>query len=136
MKLRQRIEAFVFPKIKFASTSAVATVVDYSLFLILVYAGLPKVKSNIISASVGFLVNFFLQKRFIFVLKRKVRTAFLMSLSFSMLGVAISTALIWLLSLHEFLDQRPYVTKLLVTGIMFFYNFYTKRLAFEKKLMW
>ena len=77
-----RLQDFVLPKLRFASTSFVATVVDYSLYLILVYSGFPKVGSNICSASTGFLVNFFLQKKYIFVLRRKVGHTFLLSLSF------------------------------------------------------
>ena len=134
MSLRQKIEAFIFPKLKFASTSLVATVVDYVLYLSLVYSGLDKVPSNIISASCGFLVNFFLQKKFIFQLRRKTGHTFLISMTFSALGIGLSTTFIYFLSKIPFLDSHQYITKLLVTGIMFFYNFYTKRLAFEKRI--
>jgi putative flippase GtrA len=125
---------FFIPKIKFASTSLIATVIDYTLYLSLVYSGFEKVPSNVVSASCGFLVNFFLQKRFIFNQKRKTSTTFLMSMSFSAIGIAISTALIFLFNKNTFLDQHQYLTKLLVMGIMFLYNFYTKRIAFEKTI--
>ena len=134
MSLRKKIEIFILPKLKFASTSLVATLVDYTLYLSLVYSGVNKVPSNIISASCGFLVNFFLQKRFIFELRRKATHTFLLSMSFSGLGIGISTTLIYFLSKIPFLDVHQYITKLLVTGIMFFYNFYTKRLAFERRV--
>jgi len=130
----EHIRQFVLPKVKFASTSLIATVVDYTLYLTLVYLGFPKVQSNIVSASCGFFVNFFLQKRFIFTLKRKTTTTFLISMSFSAMGIAISTLLIFLLNKNHFLDQHQSITKLIAMGIMFFYNFYTKRIAFEKTL--
>ena len=132
----EKVKKFIFPKLKFAGTSSIATIVDYTLFLVLAYSGLSKTIANLISASCGFLVNFFLQKRYIFIAKRKVQHAFLMSLSFSLLGIGISTLLIYLLSTIPFFDQYPFITKLLVTGVMFFYNYYTKQLAFEKKLKW
>lgn len=134
MYLRKILDTFILPKLKFASTSFVATVVDYSIYLVLFYSGLPKATSNVISASCGFLVNFFLQKKYIFTLRRKATTTFVISLSFSLAGIGISTALILLLSKNSVLNQHQYITKLLVTGIMFFYNYYTKRIAFEKSL--
>lgn len=132
MDISKLIKEFIIPKVKFASTSAVATTVDYIIYLSLVYSGFNKVYSNITSASIGFLVNFFLQKKFIFTLRRKVHSTFLISMSFSAAGIGISTLLIFLFNKNPFLDHHQYLTKLLVTGIMFFYNFYTKRIAFEK----
>ena len=133
-KYQEKLLQFVVPKVKFASTSLLATVVDYTLYLTLVYTGFEKVPSNIVSASCGFLINFLLQKRFIFTLKRRLRTAFFMSMSFSAFGIAISTGLIFLFNKNQFLDQHQYITKMIVMGIMFFYNFYTKRIAFEKNI--
>lgn len=134
MKVPEWIRVFVVPKMKFASTSLVATMVDYTIYLILVYSGFNKVYSNITSASIGFVVNFFLQKKYIFTLRRKVHSTFLMSMSFSAAGIGISTFLIYIFNKNPFLDHHQYLTKLLVMGIMFFYNFYTKRIAFEKTL--
>lgn len=134
MKIPEWIRVFVVPKMKFASTSLVATIVDYTIYLILVYSGFNKVYSNITSASIGFVVNFFLQKKYIFTLRRKVHSTFLMSMSFSAAGIGISTFLIYIFNKNPFLDHHQYLTKLLVMGIMFFYNFYTKRIAFEKTL--
>lgn len=127
---------FVLPKIRFASTSSIATAIDYGLYLLLVYSGLPKVGSNLISASCGFLVNFTLQRKFIFVLQRKVGATFLLSMSFSILGIGCSTLFIFLFNKIPFFDHHQYITKLVVIGIMFFYNFYTKQFAFERKIGW
>lgn len=132
---KRAIDRFIVPKLKFASTSAVATAVDFVLYLVLVYGGLAETVSNVISASCGFLVNFILQRRYVFALKRKLRMAFLISVSSSLIGIGISTGLIYLFNKVPFLNAHQYITKLLVIGIMFFYNFYTKRFAFEKRLV-
>ncbi len=132
--MRDLLDRYILPKVKFASTSMVATIVDYTLYLSLYYSGLDKIPANIISASCGFLVNFFLQKKYIFSLERRLSTTFLMSLAFSIIGIAVSTCLIFLISKIAFFDQHQYLTKLVVTGIMFFYNYYTKQLAFEKRI--
>ena len=89
--------------------------------------------AQVLAYSCGLLTNFFLQKSFVFELKRTVSKTFQLSLSFSLLGLIISSVLIYALSQVEFFLDYLILTKVLVTGIMFAYNFYTKRFAFERK---
>ncbi|MGD1839901.1 MAG: GtrA family protein [Thermonemataceae bacterium] len=132
LALYKKLRDFLLPKLKFATTSSVATAVDYVLYLVLVTSGLRPVVSNLISGFCGMVLNFILQKRFVFLLKRDVKTAFVLSICFSLLGILIGTSLIYLLNKWIFFQEHQYITKLIVTGIVFFYNFYTKRFAFEK----
>ncbi len=125
---------FVLPKLRFAMTSSVATLVDYSLYLLLVYTWLKPVPSNIISTGVGMITNFLLQKRFVFLMKRDLKVTFIMSITFSVIAIGLSTLFIYLLTRLAFFNQHQYITKFIVTGTVFFYNFYTKRYAFEKTL--
>lgn len=127
-------QKFIYPKIVFGITSSIATLIDYCLYLLLVYLLLESVPSNIISASVGMLVNFYLQKKFVFLLKRKTIIVFLLSVTFSLIGISLSTSFIYLLNKIEFFSIHQYITKLIVVGIIFFYNYYTKKFAFEKSL--
>jgi putative flippase GtrA len=122
-------------KVKFAMTSSVATLLDYSLYLLLVYTILEPVPSNIVSASCGMIANFFLQKRFVFVLQRKLQSAFLLAILVSLGGIALGTAIIWGLNHFAFFQTHQYLTKLCATGLVFFYNFYLKRFAFEKRFI-
>ena len=122
-------------KLKFAMTSSVATIIDYSLYLLLVYTVLTPVPSNIISSSCGMVVNFFLQKRFVFDLQRKVYTAFFLAIAVSIGGIALGTTIIWGLTHWPFFQVHQYVTKLCATGLVFFYNFYLKRFVFEKRFL-
>jgi putative flippase GtrA len=117
---------------KFAATSSIATLVDYVLYLVLVHFFLNPVLSNLISYGTAILINFQLQKKFIFILRRKVTHAFMLSLSFSLIGLALSTLLIFILTRFSFFQDFQFLTKLIVTGIIFFYNFFTKQFAFEK----
>lgn len=130
---RKALLNFIFPKLKFAASSSVATLVDYVLYLILV-SSLTPVISNLISATTGMLINFLLQKRFIFQLKRKVGATFAISLLSSVFGIGLGTFFIWSLNHLEFFSQHQYITKGIVTAVIFFYNFYMKRYAFERKL--
>jgi putative flippase GtrA len=120
-------------QIKFAMTSSVATVVDYTVYLVAVSYFFTPVLSNLLSYSIGIVINFLLQKRFIFLLKGNVLKTFSLSLSFSLIGLVLSTLLIFILTQFSFFLGNQYITKLMVTGIVFFYNFYTKRYAFERK---
>lgn len=117
--------------VKFASTSAIATLVDYILYLVLVEYFFSPVYSHIISAGCGMIINFFLQKRFVFVLRRKIQWAFIGSVLASLIGIALGSVLIHYLNFIDFFKEYQFITKLVVTGTIFFYNFFTKRFIFE-----
>ncbi len=120
---------------RFALTSSVATAIDYVLYLVLVHSWLPPVSANVVSYSCGMVVNFMLQKRFVFTLQRSVSRAFLLAILVSLGGMALSTGIIYFLSKIEFFISRQYLAKLGATGIVFFYNFYLKRFVFEKRFI-
>ncbi len=119
---------------RFAASGLVATVVDYGLYLALVHRILPPVLANIVSYSVAVVVNFILQRWFVFEMKRPGYQVFLLSMAVSAGGLAISSGIIHLLSGMAFFNERQYITKLLATGLVFFYNFFAKRYVFEKKI--
>ena len=83
----------------------------------------------------GMIINFILQKRYVFILHRKLDAAFALSIGFSLLGIIIGSTIIGLLVKIDFFSENPFITKLIVTGLIFFYNFYTKRFAFEKQFL-
>lgn len=122
---------FIVPKVKFAFTSVVATAFDYILYLILFYNFFSPEVSNIISYSCAVLLNFMLQKKYVFRIKGKIQTTFLFSMMFSLIGLVLSTILISALNKIDVLFHYQYLTKVIVTGVIFFYNYYTKRFAFE-----
>jgi len=122
-------------KIKFAIASAIATLVDYMLYLLFtLYFFFAPVPSNIVSSFCGMVVNFLLHKRMVFTLQRKVHHAFLLSLLVSVGGIGLGTFIIYLLTQEVFFLKHQYITKLIATGIVFFYNFYFKQYAFEKRM--
>ena len=122
-------------KVKFAMSSSVATLVDYVLYQVLVRYLFSPVVSNLVSATVGMVINFFLQKKYIFELKRSVNIAFIISLLVSVGGIGISTIIIHFLNNSEMLAGNQYIIKAIATGTVFFYNFYLKRFAFEKRII-
>lgn len=116
-------------------SSSIATTVDYVLYQVLVKDFFSPVVSNIISASVGMIINFVLHKRYIFKLNRSARMAFLLSALVSVGGICISTAIIFVMNKVEILQSNQYIIKAIATGLVFFYNFYMKRFAFEKRFL-
>ncbi|OWY23464.1 GtrA family protein [Sphingobacteriales bacterium UPWRP_1] len=122
-------------QIKFAIASAIATLVDYTLYLLFtLYFFFAPVPSNIVSSFCGMVVNFLLHKRMVFTLQRKVHHAFMLSLLISVGGIGLGTFIIYLLTQEAFFLKHQYITKLIATGIVFFYNFYFKQYAFEKRI--
>lgn len=122
-------------KLKFAMTSSLATAVDYILYLLLFYAGFKPVVANTISYSTGMIINFFLQKKFVFDLRRKAYKAFFMAVSVSMGGLLLSNLIIYALNQVQFFMDYQFITKLCATGMVFFYNFYFKRYVFEGRFI-
>ena len=131
----KKIKSLFLLKAKFAMTSAVATVLDYVIYLSLVNRVFSPVISNVISYSCGMVLNFILQKRFVFSLQRSVSQAFGLSMLVSLGGMGLSTLIVYGLSQIHFFDTRQYITKIIATGMVFFYNFYLKRYVFEKKFI-
>lgn len=132
----RKIPRLVRLQAKFALTSSVATAVDYGLYLLFVerLAWKP-VPANIASFSIAVLVNFTLQRYFVFRLQRRLPYAFLGAMLVSAGGLLLSTGLVWSLSRVPFLEPRQYLVKGLATGVVFFYNFFFKRFAFEKRFL-
>lgn len=120
---------------KFFTSSVLATAVDYALFFLLDWTVFDPVMAHTISYPVAVVVNFYLQKRFIFNLKRSTRSAFVISMVFSGIGWGLGVAMMIMLLKIPVLESIPVLAKILVTGVLFFFNFYTKRFAFERRIL-
>ncbi|RME96862.1 MAG: GtrA family protein [Bacteroidetes bacterium] len=131
----QSIHTLLRQKLRFAATGGVATVVDYTIYLSLVNRVLTPVWAQVAAYSISVIVNFTLQRWFVFDLRRSLRSAFGWSLLVSAGGLLLSTGLIYLLNLYPFFQEHQLITKILTSGLIFFYNFYCKRYVFEKRFI-
>ena len=122
-------------KAKFATTGLVATAIEYVLYALLVNYGLALKSAQLLSYAVAMVVNFLLQKRFVFKLQRSTRQAFFGAVLVSLGGMALNFLIYSTLINIEFFKVNHFISKLLATGIVFFYNFYFKRYVFEKKFI-
>ena len=137
MKIKDtKLLDLILMKAKYATTSLVATAVDFGMFFFLINQfAFQTVVAQPIAYSCGMLVNFFLQKQFIFQLNRKLSNVFVLAMAVSLGGMAFSTFLMYLFEKITFFSEQTLILKILVTGIVFFYNFYFKRYAFEKRFV-
>lgn len=145
MTLKERLLAFLIPKLKFAGTSGIATAVDYALVFLLLniiglqenveFIGINFKLANTIGVAIGMITNFVLQKKYVFDTNRNVYFVFFLTVSFSVAGFLLNQWLFdFLRKTIEFLSVHTFITKAFVTGFMFLFNFYTKRFSFEKSL--
>lgn len=135
-KLLQQLKKLIFLKAKFAMTSLAATIVDVSLFYILVtFFEVATIPATLTAATCGMVINFFMQKRFVFALKRGLYTAFALSMMVSIGGVLLDGLIVGFLDKFPFFQTYVIVSKLIAKGLIFFYNFYLKRYVFERRFL-
>jgi putative flippase GtrA len=100
------------------------------------YLAFAPVQAQPPAYAVGVLINFLIAKRYVFDLNRSAWSAFRWSVLISLGGLTISTGLIYFFDHYvPFLEDKTLISKILTSGIVFFYNFYLKRLVFEGKLI-
>lgn len=132
---KSQLKDLIVPKLKYGIASGIATSVDYSIFFLLVLISNPEIIPLIqaFAYACGVLVNFILRKRFVFTLNRSISMTFSMSMTFSLIGIVLSTLAIYLLTKLTFFSEHLLFTKLVITVTFFIYNFYANRFAFENK---
>lgn len=139
---------FVREKIPFAVTGFIATGINYGLYLLLVDRYLPYMPATILAYSSSVVLNFFMQRYFVFELRRSLRSAFLLSMLVSLGGLFLDAAIVWFLHTdwvtqwmeqfilatrrsHALPKSNEWLIKGIATIVVFFYNFYLKRFVFE-----
>ena len=55
------------------------------------------------------------------------------SIAFSIVGLLLASIFIQLLVFIPLVAKYPYLAKIITTVLLFFYNYYSKRFAFEKR---
>ncbi|NJB87783.1 putative flippase GtrA [Lewinella marina] len=127
----RKVWDFGWEKLPFALTGLVATGINYGLYLLLVDRYLPPVPATLIAYSSSVVLNFFLQRYFVFELRRSLRSAFALSMLVSLGGLLLDAAIVFGLHYFPLLGDREWLIKGVATGVVFFYNYYGKRRVFE-----
>ena len=114
-----------FSIIRFFWSSCAAYTVDLGGYLILSRFLLPEL-ANLISYSLGIVVNFLLHRTIVFQnINRTVAPSFVISIILSLIGLSISTGIIYLLRTYVLQDNLT--PKLIATAIVFFWNYFSKK---------
>ena len=116
-------------KIKYLISSIIVTTVDYLVFIV-AFKVVGLILANTLSYVVSINLSFNIQKRYIFKTERNMTTAFVYIVIFSIIGVIISTTTLYALN---YLLRNIISAKVVSTIIMFYYNFYSKKYAFNDK---
>ncbi|PPK87205.1 putative flippase GtrA [Neolewinella xylanilytica] len=127
----KQVWEFSWKKLPFALTGLVATGINYGLYLLLVDTYLPPLPATLIAYSSSVVLNFFLQRYFVFELRRSLRSAFALSMLVSLGGLLLDAAIVYGLHYFPLLGDREWLIKGAATGVVFFYNYYGKRRVFE-----
>jgi putative flippase GtrA len=132
MRLQSAFKKFTISVAKFATSSAIATLVDFVLFLFVLSPILPIFWAEFFSGLAGMLINFFLQKRYVFTLRRNAYIAFALSLASSLIALLLGSYLMTYLVQIPLLAKYILLAKIIVVGSKFFFNYFTKRRIFER----
>ncbi len=133
MKNKEPYKKLAITITKFATSSAIATAVDICLFMFVFYPILNIFLAEFFSGFIGMIINFYLQKKYVFKLNRNAYIAFSLSIFFSLIALLIGSLLMKGLVTIPILATYVIIPKIMVIGFKFFFNFFTKKWIFEKK---
>jgi putative flippase GtrA len=118
---------------RFGITSGLATGIDFILFSFVFVNYMNVFSAELLAGGIGMLINFFLQKKYVFKLQRNVYQALALSIGFSLIGLFLGAFLIKGLATISFFAAHLMLAKVLVIGSKFLFNYFTKRWVFEKR---
>lgn len=132
----EKIKQLFLLKSRFLVTSIIATTIDIGLYLFLFHQfNCSALVAQSIAYPTAVLIKFFLEKYFVFESNRTTSATFLLAMLVSTIGYGLSLLLVYLLNEVAFLHAHQLLLKLVEKAVLFLYNFYFKRLAFEKKFI-
>ena len=140
--MKQLLEQFV----KFGFVGGFCFLIDFSLFTVFNWIGVPYLISGIIGFSVSVIINYILSMRYVFngrddLAKHK---EFLVFVLLSLIGLGINELLLYLCVdqiyvrsswAHGLMNQRvaEMISKIFATAVVTVYNFVTRKVLLEQK---
>lgn len=128
-----KYKQFILTLGKFATSSIIATLVDISIFMFVLQKIMGVFEAELIAGFVGMIINFILQKKYVFKLNRNLYSAFFLSIAFSLVALFLGGLMMQGLSTIPLFYTYIIIPKLMVIGFKFFFNFFTKKWIFEKR---
>lgn len=119
--------------LQFGIVGVICFVIDYGLMIILTeYIGIDYLLSCALSFVISTTVNYCLSTRYVFEFKRNknMTIEFILFISLSSVGLGLTEALMFVFVTKFGLYYM--FSKIIVTGIVMFYNFLTRKTILEK----
>lgn len=119
--------------LQFGIVGVICFVIDYGLMIILTeYIGIDYLLSCALSFIISTTANYYLSKRYVFEFKRNknMTIEFILFVLLSSVGLGLTETLMF-----TFVDKFGLYymfSKIIVTGIVMFYNFLTRKIILEK----
>lgn len=132
--MTKRLKRFIKQFFRHAVIGGTAFLIDYGILILLTeVAGLYYLWSATISFVVSLIFNYRFSMRYVF--KRRTDISrekeFLIFLVLSVIGLLLNTLLLWIMVDHTHIHYL--IAKLLATGIVTIYNFFSRKRFLEKK---
>ena len=116
----------------FLYIGVLATIVDYSIYILLVYNEIFSYNvSIIVGYSIGFVISFFLTRRYAFKRIRieKAQHELLAVIFVTLIGLLINIGIVNILIGF---DSNSYFARIIAIGVVFFFNYFVrKRFIYE-----
>ncbi len=114
---------------KFFLLGIFSTLIDYLLYILLLYVGVDYVLAIIAGYSAGLLFNYHVARRYIFSKSRfnSSRGEFTAVVAIALVGLALNIAIVKLLSFSLY-ELDPSISRVVAIAIVFFWNYYARKL--------
>ena len=115
---------------KFFLLGAASTLIDYTVFALLISLGIDYVVAIILGYSAGLLANYYLGRRYIFVDGTKMTSShaeFIAVSAIALVGGLLNIVIVKLLS-FSLGQMDPMLSRVVAVGIVFFWNFFARKL--------
>jgi len=112
---------------RFFVVGAISTAVDYGIYAILVFIGIPYYLAIFVGYMIGLLVNFWLARTQVFTKGSRFQKSlheFLAVLGVSLIAVGLNILIVWLLAKFG-IDY--YTGRAVALVVVFFFNYYARK---------
>ncbi|SPT53294.1 GtrA-like protein [Actinomyces bovis] len=106
--------------------------VDYSLFVLLYWLGVPYLVASAVSFTISLVLNYALSRRYVFDTNEGVNLAreFTAYVSLNIVALGLNTLVLYLCT--NLGGASPFVGKVVATAIVLVYNFISRKLLLER----
>lgn len=128
--MKKLIQQFV----KFGVVGVICFIVDFGLMILLTELFfVPYLLSCAISFSFSVVVNYYLSMKYVFASRDDLskRREFIVFVFLSIIGLILTELLMWIMS--GVLDLHYMLSKIVVTGIVMAFNFFTRKIIIEAR---